>query len=542
MKRTISTDKLLTMGLALYADKRSMEKRVRGIFGRARTAGFARILTVLLCLAVFVGGFTTACVPVRELATDSNASEADQDTAGAMPTPAPDLSDEEKIWVIMDEASLHGSHFTISQLRHEQRREHVAPRVEDGYREQRGDWRINENAPEADAREAIAALLPICNALFDKDFSADQMNAVYYRDNSDERADVWRITSNDDVLVAAIEAETLAFISADCVVEPADALHESMLAPASGVRWGSPLDSLDSTSVVERLIKVLGGKPVFTTSRGGSERINEAENRGWNVSQTIAVELEDGRYYLAKHYGDENLTIEAVGVCPDLDCMQEGVYWRADLVMTEEVMALANPQDFRKGQPSAADMPEQAVYDFYKKLLDAANGEGYAERGGYTEPNLTFYEDHSGVRENYWHVEGDEGGPLIFNIAAKSGHMFKLYADCALGRELGLRGTWYENMGGEEYISATKKLFESLFGEGSVADVTTNAVYDWHYCAMSVVMSNGTGYEVVYEDNLIIEITFFVPQEDGKLWSTPNWLADWRYVNTETGETSIMGW
>jgi hypothetical protein len=59
---------------------------------------------------------------------------------------------------------------------------------------------------------------------------------------------------------------------------------------------------------------------------------------------------------------------------------------------------------------------------------------------------------------------------------------------------------------------------------------------------MSVVMSNGTGYEVVYEDNLIIEITFFVPQEDGKLWSTPNWLADWRYVNTETGETSIMGW
>jgi hypothetical protein len=73
MKRTISTDKLLAMGLALYADKRSMERRVRGIFGRARTAGFARILAVLLCLAVFIGGFTTACVPMRELATDGNA-------------------------------------------------------------------------------------------------------------------------------------------------------------------------------------------------------------------------------------------------------------------------------------------------------------------------------------------------------------------------------------------------------------------------------------------------------------------------------------
>lgn len=77
MKRNISTDKLLTMGLALYADKRSMEQRVRGIFGRYSTAGFARVLAVLLCLIVLIGGFTTACVPGRELTTDGNATATD---------------------------------------------------------------------------------------------------------------------------------------------------------------------------------------------------------------------------------------------------------------------------------------------------------------------------------------------------------------------------------------------------------------------------------------------------------------------------------
>ena len=65
------------MGLALYADKRTMEQRVRGIFGRVRTARFARILAVLLCLVVFVGCFTTACVPAREIVTDGNAKATD---------------------------------------------------------------------------------------------------------------------------------------------------------------------------------------------------------------------------------------------------------------------------------------------------------------------------------------------------------------------------------------------------------------------------------------------------------------------------------
>ena len=78
MKR-ISTDQLFTLGLALYADRRTMEQRVRGIFGRSRTAWFARALSVALCLVVFAGCFTTACVPARETAAVAQAVPAQAD-------------------------------------------------------------------------------------------------------------------------------------------------------------------------------------------------------------------------------------------------------------------------------------------------------------------------------------------------------------------------------------------------------------------------------------------------------------------------------
>ena len=159
------------------------------------------------------------------------------------------------------------------------------------------------------------------------------------------------------------------------------------------------------------------------------------------------------------------------------------------------------------------------------------------------EPNLTFYEDHSGVRENYWHVEGSvDGKSLVFNVAAKSGHMFELYSDSALGHDMGLTEIPYERMGEEEYDNATRKLFEALFGEGSVVEVQYNAISDSHYCNMGVVMSDGTSYDLEYEDGLITECMFVAVAENDRPWSSPNWAADWLYVNMETGETFNREW
>ena len=58
-----STDQLLTLGMALTTDKRAMERRVRGVFARKRSAKGAVALSALLALALGFAAFTTACQP-----------------------------------------------------------------------------------------------------------------------------------------------------------------------------------------------------------------------------------------------------------------------------------------------------------------------------------------------------------------------------------------------------------------------------------------------------------------------------------------------
>ena len=62
----LTTDKLLSLGMALHADKRTMEHRVRSIFARRHSAWFASLAAVVLCGMIGVLGFTTACQPAEE--------------------------------------------------------------------------------------------------------------------------------------------------------------------------------------------------------------------------------------------------------------------------------------------------------------------------------------------------------------------------------------------------------------------------------------------------------------------------------------------
>jgi len=61
-----STDQLLTLGMALTGDKRSMERRVRGVFARKKSAKGVLILSLVLVLALGFAAFTTACQPGKE--------------------------------------------------------------------------------------------------------------------------------------------------------------------------------------------------------------------------------------------------------------------------------------------------------------------------------------------------------------------------------------------------------------------------------------------------------------------------------------------
>jgi len=62
----LTTDKLLSLGMALHADKRTMEHRVRSIFARRHSAWFASLAAIVLCGMIGVLGFTTACQPAEE--------------------------------------------------------------------------------------------------------------------------------------------------------------------------------------------------------------------------------------------------------------------------------------------------------------------------------------------------------------------------------------------------------------------------------------------------------------------------------------------
>ena len=62
-----STDQLLTLGMALTTDRRAMERRVRGVFARKRSARGVLALSTVLALALGFAAFTTACQPGNRL-------------------------------------------------------------------------------------------------------------------------------------------------------------------------------------------------------------------------------------------------------------------------------------------------------------------------------------------------------------------------------------------------------------------------------------------------------------------------------------------
>lgn len=541
-----STDRLLTLGMALYADQKTMERRVRGVFARKKSAKPAKLLALILCLALAAGCFTTACQPGTQpvssgntavsggnaaLVSGGNASSgnASSGDAAASSVSAAGMTPEQTKAQTME--------WHQDELK--QARTFVAPPVRDIYRDQLGDWRADEdkNAAPAEAASAAEAFLVIANQVFNTSYTAADMTATYYTDASGFRSDVYRLDSKDGVLSGAVDAKTFAFISANCGLEPADTAHQSLLDAGEKLDTDFGDNLLDCTDAVERLSAIFDGDASAAVKQGASYGDNKLA--GWNMQVTETFPLKDGKFCRAMLFGDEDLTVSSIGVYPDATCADEDVYWRADLIWAEGVITLASPQDFRKGEPGTDDMPVEQAYDLYYKLVAAAGPLESPIIGQPKEPNATFYVDYSGARENYWHIEG---AYARFDLTSKTGHMLNLEANGKLGTSMGLMEIDYDHMGGQEYIDATRALFTALFGKDSVKDVLMNAVYDYHYCTVDPVMADGTAYEIMFQDGLIVEATFFSTQEKSGFGTDPDWAADWIYKNNETGETFHMEW
>ncbi len=569
----MNTDHLLTLGMALTTDKRAMERRVRGVFARRKSTKGVIVLSLILALSLGFAAFTTACQPGQASVSDSNAAATDGNamvsggdamvsggnalvsggdalaSGGNATAPNGDLS-AEGIFTKADAMLRLSRQLVIA-------RGLVVPRAESIVVAERGTWEIQENPDAAQSRSAAEQFLDIANDIFNKSYTPDDLKTIYYIDQTGYRSDVWRFDSTDGVLSGALDGKTLDFLSADCLNEPADAVHPSL---ENG-------DKLDASALTERIAGILGGTVSSVDWRSGYST-NGATN-GWMAKREVFFPLGDGRYCGVSVFGDADLTPTTVCVYPDEDCGDESVFWRADLEWTDGASKLLYPQDFREGAPGADDMTEVQAIDFFYKLVSVAGMTDLANNAKPPEPNATFYVDYSGARENYWHVEGSN---ISFDLTSKTGHMLNLSGNGKLGNKLGLTEIPYEKMGGKEYEEATRNLFTALFGKDAVQLIAVNAVYDDHYCTIDSFMADGSSYEVMYQDGLIVDATFLcssdpnrwtsVPDwlekwaktdaktgvitvqgiESGKDRYVPNWLADWIYVNNETGEIFAMEW
>ena len=569
----MNTDHLLTLGMALTTDKRAMERRVRGVFARRSSTKGVIVLSLILALSLGFAAFTTACQPGQTTVSNSNAAATGGNalasggnvvasSGNALVSGGDAMASGGNALASSGDLSGEGTFTKADAMQRLSRqlgiaRGLVVPRAESIVVADRGTWEIQANPDAAQSRAAAEQFLGLANEIFNKSYTPDDLKTIYYVDQTGFRSDVWRFDSTDGVLSGALDGKTLDFLSADCLNEPADALHPSL---KSG-------DKLDASVVTERIAGILGGMVYSIDWRSGYS--THGATNGWMVKREVFFPLGDGRYCGVSVFGDADLTPTTVCVYPDEDCGNESVFWRADLEWVEGAAQLLYPQDFRKGTPGADDMTQAQAIDFYYKLISLAGRTDLGKNEQPEEPSATFYLDYSGARENYWHIED---GVISFDLTSKTEHMLNLSGNGNLGKQLGLTGIPYENMGGEEYIKATNQLFAGLFGKDAVQLMAVNAVYDDHYCTIDPFMADGSSYEVMYQDGLIVEATFLcssdpnrwtsVPDwlekwaktdaktgvikvqgiESGKDRYVPNWLADWIYVNNETGEIFAMEW
>ena len=91
----------VVLGMAYGKSKAVIEKRIRGVFMMNHSRSSAKLICLLLSFVMLIGCFTTACVPAKQAAIDSNgsggveaqplAANPSSSTPEPTPTPSPDV-------------------------------------------------------------------------------------------------------------------------------------------------------------------------------------------------------------------------------------------------------------------------------------------------------------------------------------------------------------------------------------------------------------------------------------------------------------------
>ncbi len=500
-----STDRLLTLGMALTSDRRAMERRVRGVFARKRSAKGAVALSLLLVLALGFAAFTTACQPgTGEASGADEALTAEEERARA------------EVLAVRDAALDQSGAFLV-------------PRFGDTEPLERGSWSKQSAIDAERVRAAKQTFLDAANAIFYTNYAQEDIQAAYYRDTTGVRADIWRIDSADGALSGALNAKSLRFISAQCKTIPQKAQHESILAAGKTYDDDTGRSRIDTSAAITRIAAALG-ITVDATENPAYQTVYQ-QGFGWGVVDNAVFYLDDGTFGCAYLFGDERLTPYAVAIYPDTDCLLGNVYWRADRGWSNANVACQSPIDFRVGEPDEGDMTREEAVGRYTALLAAAG-----DAAEYPVPSATFYRDDSGAREGYWCLRS---GTFSMNIAARSGRIFQLVAKDGIGRSLDLPAVASAGDDLEAYEVQSKRVLEAALGAGTIQSAEAESVSDDTNCTIRCQTADGSLYEVFYFDRTICTIGYYPFAGNGETGAYENWLADYTFVNVETGEVFL---
>ncbi len=514
MRKPHTTDQLLTLGMALTTDKKAMDRRVRGVFARKTSARGVVALSLVLALALGFAAFTTACQPGKTGAL--NPPET---------TEVPLYLQEEILTSL--ENTFRARVLRARDAELDSNGTFPAPRVGDYDYHERGSWSIVQRVRAEDENQAKKVFLDIANAVFYQNYQMTEVTATYYRDDSKVRADIWRIDSSDGSLSGALDADTLQFISAQCKTIPRASQHESIVSAGKSFDAQTQRSLLDSSSVVSRIATVLG----VTVNQKDYNSYQTSNNRtyGWDVTETVQFYLDNGKFCSVLLFGDERLTPYAVAVYPDVECFLGGVFWYADRAWKKQTVMLKDPIDFRAGEPNQDDMTYERAMELYTAFLSVT---GDSET--YANPVATFYKDYSGARESFWHMNSDR---LRMNIASKSEHIFDVIAMDGIGLSLHLPAVAFTDTVKAQYENATKRILETVVGANTITNVSLESISDDIACTVACETKEGARYSVYYSDRTLHSISYYMRNDEKELGFYKNWLADYLYIDVETGET-----
>ncbi|MBQ1820008.1 MAG: hypothetical protein II117_00245 [Clostridia bacterium] len=482
--------------------------------------------TAVLCVGVLaglvIGGTIRTSMGERTFTTVADADAAtrapektgetedrtdDAPAVDQQPKPAPE---KETLTLSADEIG------RISQ-RVERRRRTIIPIRSDLWVAQ-NTFLWTETQPDAQQTEAARdAAEKLTAALFGKTFDeltgtgAGAAKVQAFTDPTGDRDTILRISDSQGIYLLTLRASDLTLICADLLAYPESTLSDGR--------------EKDSQAVAQKL--------GYSTKHHRFEKNSISDT----LIETVYEFKTDSEACVTFSYiGD---TLWQAAVYPSEQAMLEGEYFLADIQY--DYSTPAYPQKFVEAEP-----PKKAENVINKEKIFASLSRMYRNLSGEkldtSKLTATFFRDESGAREDCWKITG-EGLEVV--ISAYSGDVIS-FAGVVPCKDL--LNIPYEEMGGEAYEAATKTVADYLvFSLGSctghakektVKEIDNNAVYDWHFCTMDIVLEDGTWYECYFCDGILKEIWHFA-NETLFMDGPSGWLADAVYINATTGKPYI---